>query len=181
MNKKYLILSALLLSAFLIVGCSQSPNADQALTDSLQQEDSSHNASMENQSKETQMDKSVRLDSAAEEGTSKGLEGHSFTVKQLNGKDVEGNYTVSFKDGNISAKFCNALGGSYTYEGDKIKGLAISTMMFCEGAEELMELENAFSRAVNNGATVNINEEGLVTLESEDIEIVLVPILQKDS
>lgn len=68
-----------------------------------------------------------------------------WTLMQFNITKIENqNYTLTFEQNRLSAKFCNSTFGSYTISGNTISspGLA-STMMYCEG--QPMTLENAFS------------------------------------
>jgi putative lipoprotein len=81
----------------------------------------------------------------------------SFILDSFNGTKITGTakYTLSFTDKNISAKFCNTLGGSFTLSGNKIAApQMISTLMACLTPDNLMTMESTFGKIMAEGATI---------------------------
>ncbi len=92
------------------------------------------------------------------------LEGTTFNIVAHNGKlaPTENTYSVTFADGSVQAKFCNGMGGEYTYEDYTVKApMMISTMMFCESPEGLMDIEQLFGKMLSEGAHVTISGDVL--------------------
>lgn len=74
-------------------------------------------------------------------------------------------YTVSFKNNDISAKFCNGLGGNYSTKGNFIQSSTlVSTMMYCETPEKLMDAEQAFTKMMKAGAEYTMGD-GTLTIQ----------------
>lgn len=95
-----------------------------------------------------------------------------FTLISVNGKFINGPYTATFTDGQVSAKFCNGMGGEYSIKGNIVTAPAlVSTMMFCETPEGLMEAEQVFSKILSEGAKITITET-VLELNSGDQKIV---------
>jgi putative lipoprotein len=93
------------------------------------------------------------------------FQGTEFRLVDHNGTKIPDNenYTVSFADGTVSAKFCNGVGGEYTMENFVITAPAlISTMMFCEEPSYLMNIETSFGQALNAGVNMTISMRTLV-------------------
>jgi heat shock protein HslJ len=72
------------------------------------------------------------------------LDNTEWKLINFNGKSLTGTYLLSFKQGQLSTKFCNTIQGSYTLSGEIINGTFLSTRMGCL-AEEPSLLENGFS------------------------------------
>lgn len=97
------------------------------------------------------------------------LEGTLFTLVQFNDTAVSGTQTVTFKDGNVQAKFCNGMGGTYTQEEFVITAPdMISTMMYCESPEYLMKAESTFGSMLAKGANVTLSEKTLILENGTD-------------
>lgn len=88
------------------------------------------------------------------------FEGTEFNLVSVNGKFVNGSYTATFTDGKVQAKFCNGMGGDYTYKNNVVTApTMISTMMFCQSPDGLMDAEQVFGKIVSEGAKVTITEK----------------------
>ncbi len=84
------------------------------------------------------------------------LDGKNYRLVSFNGVSVpqNENYTLSFGQGTISAKFCNNMSGSYIVSGVTIKASPlISTLMYCASPSGLMNMETAFGTMLDSGAT----------------------------
>lgn len=93
----------------------------------------------------------------------------TFNLVSVNGKTVsntDGTYKISFEGNRVSGKFCNNVSGEYTLVNDVLTApRMISTMMYCESPEGLMDAENTFSKILGEGAKVNFSGKTL-TIES---------------
>ncbi len=103
---------------------------------------------------------------STEQGTtiSVPLEGTPFKVVAYNGKlaPTEGDYTVIFNKGQVQAKFCNSINGEYVYKDYIITApTMMSTLMFCESPEGLMDIEQLFGKMLSEGAHVTISGDVL--------------------
>lgn len=99
------------------------------------------------------------------------LDGMNFVMTHFNGDDVEdrGHFTLSFEDGRLGAIICNSMGGDYHLDNGVLTvPELIQTLMYCE---EIMDVENAFSTAVGNGAQITI-ENGYLTMSGDDNEFI---------
>jgi len=96
------------------------------------------------------------------------LEGRSFSLTNFNDEEVEGAYTLDFTDGRIQAKFCNGMGGVYTADNGVLAGMLVSTKMFCAEPVNLMDIENGFGKALDEGAQFSLSETGITITSSED-------------
>jgi putative lipoprotein len=97
------------------------------------------------------------------------LEGTMFTLISYNGIPASENNTVLFQNGTVSAKFCNTLNGEYTQEGYVLNSPnMISTMMFCESPEYLMQAESAFAKIFASGANMTLSENTLILENGSD-------------
>ncbi len=103
----------------------------------------------------------------------KSLESKNFKLVEYNGQDffAQGDYSLTFSEGVISAKFCNGLGGEYVLEDNVLQADLVGTLMYCETPIGLMEIESVFSRIINEGATVSL-EEVLVLTGAKGEELV---------
>lgn len=83
------------------------------------------------------------------------LNNTAYTLASFNAYVVPSGvkYTLSFKNGLLNAKFCNAMSGEYTLDGSTIKGDIIGTQMFCSSPDNLMQIESAFG-SIGSGATL---------------------------
>ncbi|MDB5255280.1 MAG: hypothetical protein JWL92_656 [Candidatus Nomurabacteria bacterium] len=82
------------------------------------------------------------------------LNGSTFRLISYNGAATaaDSKYTLAFNNGNLSAKFCNGLGGSYTLSNGTIKASQmIGTLMYCSDSN-LMNMESTFSSVLSAGA-----------------------------
>ncbi len=80
-----------------------------------------------------------------------------FSLVSVNGSFITGPYTATFSEGKVSAQFCNGVGGEYTLNNGIITApTLISTMMFCENPQGLMEAEQTFSKILSEGAKITI-------------------------
>jgi putative lipoprotein len=97
------------------------------------------------------------------------LEGTMFTLISYNDIPASLNNTVLFNDGKVHAKFCNTLNGEYTQEGFVLNSPnMISTMMFCESPEYLMQAESAFAKIFASGANMTLSENTLILENGSD-------------
>lgn len=93
-----------------------------------------------------------------------GLEGKQFRLVSYNGTPVPvaALYTLSFTNGNLGAKFCNGMGGSYTVKGPVIAAPElVSTMMYCGEPANLMTMEGGFGTALRDGAIITMADTTL--------------------
>lgn len=97
-------------------------------------------------------------------GSSVPLEGTEFRLSQYNGvaTPADSNYTLVLKDGQLGAHFCNQMGGGYTIDGNVIKAAQlVSTLMFCQSPEGLMDMETGFGQVMAEGAMYTIEGDTL--------------------
>lgn len=83
------------------------------------------------------------------------LLGTTFRLASHNDKEIPRgtNYTLTFDEGRLSAKFCNTMTGAYTIEHEVIRApQMIATLMACTGPSNPMGLENAFGKLMTDGA-----------------------------
>lgn len=126
-------------------------------------------------SREVDNASSTNSTSTSEDNTSKKvatnieLDGKNFVLLSVNGKNIlttSSSYSLSFSGNRISGKFCNNVSGEYTLVNDVLTApRMISTMMYCESPEGLMDAENTFSKILGEGAKVNFSGKTL-TIES---------------
>ena len=104
----------------------------------------------------------------------KSLESKNFKLVEYNGQTSPGggDYSLTFSEGVISAKFCNGLGGEYTLEDNVLQADLVGTLMYCETPIGLMEVESVFSRIVNKGAMVSLEDENLILTGPSGEELV---------
>jgi len=96
------------------------------------------------------------------------LDGSAYTLIMYNDEVVEGEYyTLSFTDGQLNARWCNSMSGTYTYTGGLLNSVPASTLMYCETPEGLMDMEMAFGQMLQYGAIVSLEGDTL-TLTSTD-------------
>lgn len=99
------------------------------------------------------------------------LEGTVFKIVALNGKLAPGigDYTVSFSEGKLQAQFCNGLGGEYAIKDFVITAPNVmSTLMFCEKPDGLMNMEQTFGKMITAGARYTITGDVLELKAGED-------------
>lgn len=84
----------------------------------------------------------------------------AYRLVSYNGESIPDSvdYTLSFKDGVVNAKFCNAMSGQYSLDGHTIKAAMVSTLMYCQSPANLMDIETSFSSI---GSGVTINQDGV--------------------
>ncbi len=89
----------------------------------------------------------------------------TYTLVSYNDKEVSSPeaYTLTLSDTTIGARFCNSMGGTYETKGSQISAQLISTMMFCEQPQGLMDMETAFSAMLSRGAELTV-EGNMLTL-----------------
>jgi heat shock protein HslJ len=82
------------------------------------------------------------------------LNGSTFRLFSFDGARIpQGtNYTLTFTDKTLGAKFCNGMGGDYTLKDGIIKAQLVGTLMFCSEPADLMNFETTFGRILNEGA-----------------------------
>ncbi len=97
------------------------------------------------------------------------LNGRSYRLYSIDGEilDKETNYIVSFSEGRVAAKFCNNVVGDYISNNGIIKGLMVSTLMYCASPTDIMKIEDQFAVMMNDGAKFTINKNTL-SLENGD-------------
>lgn len=102
------------------------------------------------------------------EGTAVPLEGTTFRLVQHNGVATpdDSNYSLTLNNGQLSARFCNQMGGNYTIKGNVIWAPELmSTLMFCESPAGLMDMESGFGLVMSEGAVFKL-EGDLLELTS---------------
>lgn len=78
------------------------------------------------------------------------------------------NYTVTFAEDQLSAKFCNTMSGAYTMEHEIVRApQMISTLMACSGPADPMRIESAFGQMVAEGAAVLLVGTTLTLADTE--------------
>ncbi len=87
----------------------------------------------------------------------------TYTLVSYNGKAVDSDqYTFTLGESTIGARFCNIMGGSYELKNSIITApQLISTQMFCEQPEGLMDMESAFGALLSRGAELTIDGKSL--------------------
>ncbi len=89
-----------------------------------------------------------------------GLEGTTFRLVSFNGNAIEGvyggTYTIALKDDVLSAKFCNTFGGGYTLAAGRLTANMAGTKMNCASPSKLMEMEYAFTSAMQSGVQLSL-------------------------
>lgn len=83
----------------------------------------------------------------------------TYTLVSYNGKQVSSDqYTFTLGESTLGARFCNSMGGSYQIRNSIITAPEIiSTMMFCEQPEGLMDMETGFGAMLARGAEITID------------------------
>ncbi len=101
------------------------------------------------------------------------ISGNTYRLASFNGTLVanDQNYTATFKDGKLSAKFCNTLGGDYSLKDGTIKAQLTSTMMYCSTPSNLMTIESTFGKVTSEGGTIKIDSTNTLTLTGKSGEI----------
>lgn len=87
----------------------------------------------------------------------------TYMLVSYNGKAVTPDqYTFTLGMTTLGARFCNSMGGTYELKNSIITApQLISTMMFCEQPEGLMDMETAFSALLSNGAEMTTSGDSL--------------------
>ncbi len=103
------------------------------------------------------------------EDVSAQIDGQSYTLVAHNDTEIprSGNHQLLFEDGRVSLRLCNTPSGEYTVTGDRVQGMLISTLMYCEDPAYLMSAEIAFGEMLDAGATVSWEGETLVLKQGE--------------
>lgn len=94
-----------------------------------------------------------------------------FKIVAVNGKLAPkiGDYTASFTNGKVHAKFCNVMNGDYTITNFAVTAPSvISTMMYCEKPEGLMGIEQTFGKMLASGAEYTITGDVLELRSGDD-------------
>lgn len=102
------------------------------------------------------------------------LDGKTFNLVSVNDKKIEntdGRYFLSFEGDKLHGKFCNVLNGNYTLENNVLKSMMISTMMYCQTPEGLMDAESTLSKILAEGGEVIMLENSL-TITHDNNKIV---------
>lgn len=86
-------------------------------------------------------------------------------------------YTLSFKNGLLNAKFCNAMSGEYTLDGSTIKGNIVGTQMFCSSPDNIMTIESAFG-SIGSGATIVQDGNRLIITNQKGDTLVFLQIVE---
>lgn len=87
------------------------------------------------------------------------IDNTAYRLVSYNGEPIPDaiDYTLSFKNGSVNAKFCNAMSGQYTLDDHTIKANMVSTLMYCQSPVNLMDIENSFASI---GSGINIVQDG---------------------
>lgn len=99
------------------------------------------------------------------------LEGKTFRLASFNGVAVaqDANYTLTFEEGRLGAKFCNSMGGEYVVSKGFISApQLVQTLMFCSTPDNLMTLENFFSSLLSKGAAFSFVGPNLVLADDKN-------------
>ena len=86
------------------------------------------------------------------------LDGLNFRLKSYNGIPLPASqkYDLSFKDGSLTTKFCNAMDGSYIIKDNSIQAGLRGTDMACSEPANIMEMESRFGLILNDGAKFSL-------------------------
>ncbi len=172
MNKKYskhllvLFVVVLLVLAFVLIGGGGDKSFN--LGDTSTTTDSSGGKNPGSSSKPTtssQTQNQSNSKPAEPSLTMKSLDGQVFRLVSYNGLAVpsESRYTVSFAGGEMNAKFCNTLSGSFVLDSSVIKSSNIvGTKMYCGVPSNLMDIENSFVSVLNFGANITKLNNGIM-------------------
>ncbi|MEK7552070.1 MAG: META domain-containing protein [Patescibacteria group bacterium] len=87
-------------------------------------------------------------------------------------------YSLTFKDGEITTRFCNAVSGPYTIKSDVMQAELISTDMACSEPANIMEIEYAFGSILQNGAKFSLNGSTLTLIGNDNQELVFIVVTQ---
>lgn len=102
------------------------------------------------------------------------LEGKTFHLSTYQGSSIAdgANYTLSFQDGKLNAKFCNSMSGSYTLASSLLQGKLASTLKYCQTPAGLMDIENAFGAGIDKGLNVSYQGDTLKLTTADDVQFV---------
>ncbi|HVZ11271.1 MAG TPA: META domain-containing protein [Candidatus Paceibacterota bacterium] len=102
------------------------------------------------------------------------LEGKTFHLAMYKGASVAdgSNYTLSFQDGKLSAKFCNNMSGNYTLANSSLQGKLASTLKYCQTPAGLMDIENVFGAGIDKGLNVSYQGDTLKLTTAENVQFV---------
>jgi heat shock protein HslJ len=95
------------------------------------------------------------------------LQSKSYNLVSLNGKTPSSRHSLQFKDGRLSMKVCNVLGGEFTLENNILrqKGPWSRTKVGCQDGE----FEEAFLSMLSSGAQVALSGKDLTLREGENV------------
>lgn len=102
------------------------------------------------------------------------LNNETFVLVEYNGQEppTGGEYKLTFSEGVVSGKFCNGLGGEYTINDNVLQADLVGTLMYCETPIGLMEIESVFSRLVNGGVNISLNDDVLTLTGAKGEELI---------
>lgn len=123
-------------------------------------QDSTNNTEKTN---EDQLSTTEEKFTEGQDSKDKSIDGLAFRLLSFNGVDVSAteNYTLSFTDTALSARFCNGLGGEYEIKNNTIIAESlVGTLMYCETGN-VMEMENSFGTMLRDGAEFNLTNNTL--------------------
>lgn len=170
MNKKYnkyvlaLFAIVLLVLVFVLIGTKDSNKEDSINTDTTSSSNKPSGSSSKPGSSSNPAN-STTSKPAAPSLTMKSLDGQVFRLASYNGLAVpsESRYTISFVGGDMNAKFCNNLSGSFVLDSGVIKSPNIvGTKMYCNTPSNLMDIENSFVSILNFGANITKLDNGIM-------------------
>lgn len=101
------------------------------------------------------------------------IAGNTYKLTSFNGTmiAVDQNYTTTFKDGKLNAKFCNSMGGDYSLKDGVIKANLVSTMMYCGTPSNLMTIESTFGKVTSEGGIITVDNTNTITLKGKSGEV----------
>ncbi len=95
------------------------------------------------------------------------LSGSTFRLESYNGASVPTDNLLTFMDGRISAKFCNSMGGEYDLRDGVLTANLVSTQMYCQSPDDLMNIESAFGKMLYTGASFKLSGNKLTLSDKE--------------
>lgn len=170
MNKKYnkyflaLFAIVLLVLIFVLVGTKDSSKED-IINNSTDTSSNKPSGSSSKPGSSSNPANSTTSKPSVPSLTMKSLDGQVFRLVSYNGLAVpsESRYTVSFAGGEMNAKFCNTLSGSFVLDSGIIKSSNIvGTKMYCGVPSNLMDIENSFVSILNFGANITKLDNGIM-------------------
>jgi heat shock protein HslJ len=106
------------------------------------------------------------------------LNGNTYKLISMNGKVLPSTFmpvpTITFgpKFGDMTGKFCNGMGGTFTMKDFVIKAQLIGTQMACGTPMGIMEYESQFGAMLGMGAEVKLDGSTLIFSTTDGKEMI---------